>query len=250
MLSVCTCWISATDLVITFGHGVHRFTLDPSLGEFIHIMVGRQAGGRTPPLRLTPLHALTSRDLLTRLLWVGVRCCRRQGHIQMPSVPKTIYSCNEGNYSLWDEAIRGAVRPPPPTTPSDTHTDRPGSCGPACAPDPYGPRSRSTAGVAGGLVQEPQAVALLGALRGVDGVGRAPHPALRRRLPVPGRQEVQEGQAARAVRGLPHGQDHRGRGRSGLHRALQRLHPEVGAWAGRHGYSGDRRPLDRPSRPR
>lgn len=29
---------SATELVITFyGSGVHRFTLDPSLGEFIHI---------------------------------------------------------------------------------------------------------------------------------------------------------------------------------------------------------------------
>jgi fructose-1,6-bisphosphatase len=30
---------SATDLVVTFGHGVHRFTLDPTLGEFIHIQV-------------------------------------------------------------------------------------------------------------------------------------------------------------------------------------------------------------------
>lgn len=29
---------SATELVITFfGKGVHRFTLDPSLGEFVHI---------------------------------------------------------------------------------------------------------------------------------------------------------------------------------------------------------------------
>merc|ERR1712127_187160 len=29
---------AATELVITFkGHGVHRFTLDPSLGEFVHI---------------------------------------------------------------------------------------------------------------------------------------------------------------------------------------------------------------------
>lgn len=29
---------SATELVLTFyGSGVHRFTLDPSLGEFIHI---------------------------------------------------------------------------------------------------------------------------------------------------------------------------------------------------------------------
>lgn len=37
--------------------------------------------------------------------------CLMQGNIMMPSVPKTIYSCNEGNYSLWDEAIRGAVSP-------------------------------------------------------------------------------------------------------------------------------------------
>lgn len=34
---------SATDMVITFGHGVHRFTLDPTLGEFIHTQVrGRE----------------------------------------------------------------------------------------------------------------------------------------------------------------------------------------------------------------
>ncbi len=60
---------SATEMVLTFGHGVHRFTLDPTLGEFIHT----------------------------------------QGHIQFPANPKTIYSCNEGNYSLWDPAMRAAV---------------------------------------------------------------------------------------------------------------------------------------------
>lgn len=60
---------SATELVVTFGHGVHRFTLDPTLGEFIHV----------------------------------------QGHLQFPPKPKTIYSCNEGNYSLWDPAMRAAV---------------------------------------------------------------------------------------------------------------------------------------------
>lgn len=60
---------SATEMVLTFGQGVHRFTLDPTLGEFIHT----------------------------------------QGHIQFPSNPKTIYSCNEGNYSLWDPAMRAAV---------------------------------------------------------------------------------------------------------------------------------------------
>ena len=42
---------SATEMVLTFGHGVHRFTLDPTLGEFIHT----------------------------------------QGHIQFPANPKTIY---------------------------------------------------------------------------------------------------------------------------------------------------------------
>jgi len=31
---------SATDMVLTFGQGVNRFILDPSLGEFIHVMVG------------------------------------------------------------------------------------------------------------------------------------------------------------------------------------------------------------------
>lgn len=60
---------SATDMVLTFGHGVHRFTLDPTLGEFIHT----------------------------------------QGPVRFPAVAKHIYSCNEGNYSLWDEAMRAAV---------------------------------------------------------------------------------------------------------------------------------------------
>ncbi|EWM22444.1 hypothetical protein NSK_008654 [Nannochloropsis salina CCMP1776] len=60
---------SATDLVLTFGHGVHRFTLDPTLGEFIHT----------------------------------------QGPVKLPAKPKHIYSCNEGNYSLWDDAMRAAV---------------------------------------------------------------------------------------------------------------------------------------------
>jgi len=53
---------SSTQLVMTFGQGVHLFTLDPSLGEFI----------------------LTSTNL------------------KIPEKPKTIYSCNEGNYTLWD----------------------------------------------------------------------------------------------------------------------------------------------------
>jgi len=29
--------------------------------------------------------------------------------VVFPSVPKTIYSCNEGNYQLWDAKIQEAV---------------------------------------------------------------------------------------------------------------------------------------------
>eukprot|EP00904_Undaria_pinnatifida_P006943 jgi/Undpi1/3379/HiC_scaffold_15.g06752.m1 len=61
---------SATELVMTFyGSGVHRFTLDPSLGEFIHI----------------------------------------EANVRIPAKPKTIYSCNEGNFDSWDEEIKRAV---------------------------------------------------------------------------------------------------------------------------------------------
>eukprot|EP00913_Durusdinium_trenchii_P011819 g11101.t1 len=62
---------AATELVISFkGHGVHRFTLDPSLGEFVHI----------------------------------------QAHVQLPEGGgKKIYSCNEGNSRNWDAAIKGII---------------------------------------------------------------------------------------------------------------------------------------------
>ncbi|CAN0061172.1 unnamed protein product [Ectocarpus fasciculatus] len=61
---------SATELVLTFyGSGVNRFTLDPSLGEFIHI----------------------------------------EANVKIPTTPKNIYSCNEGNYDSWDEEIKRAV---------------------------------------------------------------------------------------------------------------------------------------------
>eukprot|EP00933_Yihiella_yeosuensis_P050342 TRINITY_DN48142_c0_g1_i1.p1 TRINITY_DN48142_c0_g1~~TRINITY_DN48142_c0_g1_i1.p1 ORF type:complete len:361 (-),score=65.54 TRINITY_DN48142_c0_g1_i1:66-1148(-) len=62
---------AATELVITFkGHGVHRFTLDPSLGEFIHT----------------------------------------QAHLKFPEGGgKLIYSCNEGNSCHWDGAIKNIV---------------------------------------------------------------------------------------------------------------------------------------------
>mmetsp|Transcript_103516 Transcript_103516/g.183895 ORF Transcript_103516/g.183895 Transcript_103516/m.183895 type:complete len:360 (-) Transcript_103516:95-1174(-) len=62
---------AATELMITFkGHGLHRFTLDPSLGEFVHI----------------------------------------QAHVKMPEGGgKKIYSCNEGNSQNWDPAIKAIV---------------------------------------------------------------------------------------------------------------------------------------------
>ncbi len=60
---------SATELIITFyGSKVERFTLDPSLGEFIHI-----------------------------------------GRVEMPKTPKTIYSCNQGNFSQWDDSLKAYV---------------------------------------------------------------------------------------------------------------------------------------------
>jgi len=56
-------------MVITYGSGVQRFTLDPSIGEFI----------------LTSLH------------------------LGIPEQPKTIYSINEGNYTTWDECMQRAI---------------------------------------------------------------------------------------------------------------------------------------------
>ncbi len=60
---------SATELVITYGHGVERFTLDPSIGEFI--LTGE---------RMT-----------------------------IPEISKTIYSINEGNYLTWDPHMQEAI---------------------------------------------------------------------------------------------------------------------------------------------
>jgi fructose-1,6-bisphosphatase I len=60
---------SATELVVTYGHGVERFTLDPSIGEFI--LTGEK--------------------------------------ITLPEVCKTIYSINEGNYNTWDPNMQKAV---------------------------------------------------------------------------------------------------------------------------------------------
>nr|CCA13969.1 unnamed protein product [Albugo laibachii Nc14] len=60
---------SSTQLVLTYGKGVHGFTLDPQIGAFV----------------------LSHRD------------------IRIPENPKRIYSCNEGNYALWDEPTRAFV---------------------------------------------------------------------------------------------------------------------------------------------
>jgi fructose-1,6-bisphosphatase I len=60
---------SSTMLVYTTGTGVHGFTLDPSIGEFV----------------------LSHHDM------------------QIPSPGKCIYSVNEGNYSLWSEGQRRLI---------------------------------------------------------------------------------------------------------------------------------------------
>lgn len=60
---------SATELILTYGKGIERYTLDPSIGEFI----------------------LTAEDML------------------LPAKLKDIYSVNEGNYITWDEQMQRAV---------------------------------------------------------------------------------------------------------------------------------------------
>lgn len=60
---------SATELVLAYGYGVQRYTLDPSIGEFV----------------LTGLN------------------------LTMPSKPKSIYSINDGNYTTWDENMQRAI---------------------------------------------------------------------------------------------------------------------------------------------
>lgn len=60
---------SATELVITYGYGVERYTLDPSIGEFV----------------------LTAENM------------------KIPELSKTIYSINEGNYTTWDAPMQKAV---------------------------------------------------------------------------------------------------------------------------------------------
>lgn len=60
---------SSTQIVLTFGKGVHLFTHDPSVGEFL----------------------LTTRD------------------VKIPNNPKTIYSTNEGNWQYWHEPVKNFV---------------------------------------------------------------------------------------------------------------------------------------------
>ena len=61
---------SATELVVTYyGSGIQRYTLDPSIGEFI----------------------LTADNM------------------KLPEVLKTIYSVNEGNYLTWDAHMQAAI---------------------------------------------------------------------------------------------------------------------------------------------
>jgi fructose-1,6-bisphosphatase I len=60
---------SSTQLVLTWGKGVHCFTLDPTIGAFI----------------------LSHKNM------------------RIPENPKTIYSCNEGNYAHWDRASKAFV---------------------------------------------------------------------------------------------------------------------------------------------
>ncbi|HUG39873.1 MAG TPA: class 1 fructose-bisphosphatase [Longimicrobiales bacterium] len=60
---------SSTMLVYTTGNGVHGFTLDPSIGEFL----------------------------------------LSHPHIRLPTPPKRIYSVNEGNYGRWFEGQRRLV---------------------------------------------------------------------------------------------------------------------------------------------
>ena len=61
---------SATELVLAFyGHGPQRYTLDPSLGEFVITL----------------------------------------DNMRLPSSPKKIYSINDGNYTTWDSKMQAAV---------------------------------------------------------------------------------------------------------------------------------------------
>ena len=95
---------SATELVLTgksdsvFGKGVHRFVLDPSIGEFIckatNVIIARHT--RAPSNTLTRVRLrLAPTDI---------------GNLSVPAGGgQRIYSCNEGNSTVWDKPIRDSV---------------------------------------------------------------------------------------------------------------------------------------------
>lgn len=60
---------SSTQLVLSWGNGVHGFTLDPTIGAFM----------------------------------------LSHHNIKIPENPKTIYSANEGNYMAWDDATKAFI---------------------------------------------------------------------------------------------------------------------------------------------
>lgn len=167
---------AATELVICFqGRGVHRFALDPSIGEFIHT----------------------------------------HSNVKFPvGGGKKIYSTNEGNAGLWDEACRQAI----------SHFKS--------GDKPYALR------YVGSMVSDVHRTLLYGGIfvypadkKSPGGARRAPRarpaaaaPAralLTRADTAPRRpRAAPRRQAARAVRGLPDGDDHRGRRRRREHGPL------------------------------
>lgn len=63
------CYGSATELVLSYGNGIERYTLDPTIGEFV--LSGEK--------------------------------------MKLPEKPKLIYSINEGNYNTWDANMKKAI---------------------------------------------------------------------------------------------------------------------------------------------
>ena len=121
---------SATDFVVTFGRGTHRFTLDETLGEFIYV----------DQVSCLPMHFLSLFHLSTGnpdaawhsshnihhsthgLHGVHSACCHAvcnmdltvavvvsQMHFPAPDKCKKIYSVNEGNTQYWDEDMQASL---------------------------------------------------------------------------------------------------------------------------------------------
>lgn len=79
---------SSTQMVITYGHGVHLFTLDPS--------VGKHACGDS-----------TSRGIVI-LIVIGEFLLTTK-NMKIPEKPKTIFSINEGNSIYWNPPVKRFV---------------------------------------------------------------------------------------------------------------------------------------------